>query len=232
MKALWQDYSAKFLTISAREQYLVLITGLIAITFIFFNVFIDEKLTKIDTLTKNIQQINTGLQSSQTTINILQQSLSKDPNVAIQKQIAQYEEKLASVDSELLLLTSDLINPIQMRYALIDLLKTQPSVSLLSFEVMEAQPMTNKKANDRPGDSADESEIKADSEQSLTLYKHGIKLKLKGSYFNLRDYLSQLEKMDWTFFWQEFDYQLIEYPNSELSIEMYSLSTKKEFIGV
>ena len=93
MKALWQDYSAKFLTISAREQYLVLLTGLIAITFIFFNLFIDEKGMKIDSLTKQIKQTNNSVQSSQTTINILQQSLAKDPNVAIQKQIAQYEEK-------------------------------------------------------------------------------------------------------------------------------------------
>lgn len=229
MKALWQDYSAKFLTISAREQYLVLLTGLIAITFIFFNLFIDEKGMKIDSLTKQIKQTNNSVQSSQTTINILQQSLAKDPNVAIQKQIAQYEEKLASVDSELLLLTSDLINPIQMRYALIDLLKTQPSVSLLSFEVMAAQPMT---AANQSTDNNEEAENKRTGEHSLTLYKHGIKLKLKGSYFKLRDYLSQLEKMQWTFFWQEFDYQLIEYPNSELSIEMYSLSTQKEFIGV
>lgn len=229
MKALWQDYSAKFLTISSREQYSVLLAGLIAITFIFFNLFIDEKRTEIDSLTKKITQTNSSVKSTQTTINILQQSLAKDPNVAIQKQIAQYEEKLASVDAELLLLTSDLINPIQMRYALIDLLKTQPSVSLLSFEVMAAQPMTT--AN--PSNSNDgANEIKDDDEHSLTLYKHGIKLKLKGSYFKLRDYLSQLESMQWTFFWQEFDYQLIEYPNSELSIEMYSLSTQKEFIGV
>lgn len=116
-----------------------------------------------------------------------------------------------------------------MRYALIDLLKTQPSVSLLSFEVIEAQPMTT---GNQDKDSADKNAENKNSEQSLTLYKHGIKLKLKGSYFKLRDYLSQLEQMQWTFFWQEFDYQLIEYPNSELSIEMYSLSTKKEFIGV
>jgi len=38
--------------------------------------------------------------------------------------------------------------------------------------------------------------------------------------------------LSWKFFWQEFNYQLKEYPVSELEIEMYSLSTKREFIGV
>lgn len=206
----------------------MLLTGLIAIIFIFFSLFIDAKLVESKSLAQQTQQINRSNQTAQTTIDILQQSLATDPNEAIQKQIVQYEQKLSSVDSELLLLTSDLINPIQMRYALVDLLKTQQSVSLLSFEVMAAQPMTSNNASE-----TNEADIdKVNSEQSLTLYKHGIKLKLKGSYFKLRDYLSQLEKMQWTFFWQEFDYQLIEYPNSELTIEMYSLSTDKEFVGV
>lgn len=230
MNEKWQDYSAKFLNISAREQYLVLLTGLIAIIFIIFNLFIDGKLVKLNSQAKEIKQVETNNSTAQTTINILQQSLATDPNVAIQKQIEQYEQKLSSVDSELLLLTSDLINPIQMRYALIELLKTQPSVALLSFEVMAAQPVAAEKSPNK--EDGLESNENVESEHSLTLYKHGIKLKLKGSYFKLRDYLNQLENMQWTFFWQEFDYQLIEYPNSELSIEMYSLSTQKEFIGV
>ncbi|MDT0603297.1 hypothetical protein [Thalassotalea castellviae] len=230
MKEKWQDYSAKFLNISSREQYLVLLTGLIAIIFIMFSLFIDGNLVKINSQAKQIKQVETNNRTAQTTIDILQQSLATDPNVAIQNQINQYEQKLSSVDSELLLLTSDLINPIQMRFALIELLKTQPSVALLSFEVIAAQPV----ASEKPSQNNDELEGNESTggEHSLTLYKHGIKLKLKGSYFKLRDYLNQLENMQWTFFWQEFNYQLIEYPNSELSIEMYSLSTQKEFIGV
>ena len=66
----------------------------------------------------------------------------------------------------------------------------------------------------------------------MVLYRHAIKIKLSGSYFQLRDYLIQLESLSWKFFWQEFNYQLKEYPVSELEIEMYSLSTKREFIGV
>ncbi len=229
MKESWKGYSEKFLTITPREQYLVLFAGLISIIFLFYSLVIDDKLVNIDKLNKQTKLISSSIKSSQTTIDILQQSLSKDPNIAIQKQIAQYENKLSSVNNELLLLTSDLINPIQMRYALIDLLKTQQSVSLLSFEVMEAEPMITEKDTEESTETVESTEK---NDQSLTLYKHGIKLKLKGSYFKLRDYLSQLEKMEWTFFWQKFDYQLIEYPNSELVIEMYSLSTKKEFVGV
>ncbi len=232
MKKIWQEYSAKFLTITPREQYLVFLTGLIGIVFIFFTLAIDEKLIAIEKLTKQINQTTTKNKSTKTSIQILEQSLANDPNIAIEKQIAQYEKKLSTVDDELMLLTSDLINPIQMRYALIDLLKMEKTVALLSFEIIEAQALKLPQQESAETDKSDDSEDSTQSKQSLTLYKHGLKLKLKGDYFALRDYLKQLEKLDWKFFWQTFDYKLIQYPNSELHIEMYSLSTKKEFIGV
>ncbi len=238
MKEMWQDYSTKFLAVTAREQYLILLTGLVAIVFIFFTLMIEGRLAQSDNVSKELKQTQLTNKSAQTTIAVLEQSLATDPNVAINKQIAQYEQKLAAIDSELLLLTTDLINPIQMRYALIDLLKNQKNLSLLSFDIIAAQAMTVNKAQTEKqkteknavADKDNNSEL--ESEQSLTLYKHGIELKLKGNYFALKDYLEQLEKMDWQFFWQEFDYQTLEYPQSELTIKMYSLSTKKEFIGV
>lgn len=226
MKRIFDEYSTKFHSITIREQYLILLTGLIGIVFILFTLLVDGKLIQTERLEKQVRQLQSNQKSAQTTIQILEQSLAQDPNDAINKQISQYEQRLTAVDNELLLLTSDLINPIQMRYALIELLQTQKAVSLLSFEVLPAQSMNlaSQNANDSEGNEA--------SEQPLTLYKHGIKLTLKGGYFALRDYLTQLEQLEWRFFWQEFDYQLTQYPKSELTIEMYSLSTKEEFIGV
>ena len=107
-------------------------------------------------------------------------------------------------------------------------MKLEKGVKITSFEVLNAAPLnidsTKKKSKEGKKQKA--------VDDTLLLYKHGIKLVLKGEYFQLRDYLQQLEQLQWQFFWQEFNYQLLEYPNGELHIEMYSLSTKKEFIGV
>lgn len=224
MNKLWNNYSVKFLAITAREKYLILLSGLVAVTFILFTLFIDANLIEAENLGKRIKDIKSKNNSAQTTINILKQSLSKDPNVSVNKKITQYDKKISKLDDDLLLLTSDLISPIQMRFALIDLLKTQHAVSLISFEVIPAEPLVTERNSDIPNDSKDK--------ESLTLYKHAIKLTLTGSYFQLRDYLKQLEQLKWTFFWHEFEYELMEYPAGELKIEMYSLSTEKEFIGV
>ena len=232
MNKQWQEYGEKYLAITPREQYMVLITGLIAIIFITHTFFIDDNSSKIDKFEKQIIQMSKANRSANSSIKLLEDGLSKDPNSELNKQISQYKERLKKVDVNLLQLTSDLINPIQMRHALLQLLKTQKGISLQSFQVIPAQAITLASSKTIVKTNGNTTAETAANQEKLVLYRHAIKIKLSGSYFQLRDYLTQLESLSWKFFWKEFNYQLKEYPVSELEIEMYSLSTKREFIGV
>lgn len=231
----WQLYSDKFTKVSSREQYLIIAAGVVAIGFILFSLFLDAPFQRISQLNKDIIQTQQSNKSNVNSINVLEQALREDPNVALKKELSQYQAKLGEIDQQLLQLTSDLIDPIQMRYALIKLLKLQKGVKLLSFEVLPAQPVTKNNVENRDNVAEKKllavKKVNADVPQ-LRLYRHGIKIKLQGQYFQLRKYLSQLEGLSWKFFWQEFDYQLKAYPVSELEVEIYSLSTAEEFIGV
>ena len=229
----WLAYSEKFSNTTPREQYLIIASGLVAIIFILYSLFLEAPIQRVEQLNKQVIQTEQNNKNNQDSIRVLEQALSEDPNVALRKQLLQYQAKLGGIDERLLALTSDLIDPIQMRYALIKLLKLQEGVKLLSFRVLPASAVTQSKTNSATDKIANVTvgDIKAQTEQ-LQLYRHGINIKLQGQYFQLKDYLTQLEGLSWTFFWQEFDYQLKVYPVSELEIEIYSLSTAQEFIGV
>ena len=227
----WQLYCEKFLLTTIREQYLVLLTGLIACFFIIFHLFIDPVLvankkaaSKISRLTKSNVSLNNSIAE-------LERGLKSDPNEATRQKITQFEAKLAKIDANLLTLTSDLINPVQMRHALLDLLKLEKGVSLLSFELIGAEPLLSAKAS-KNKTSDEKIDSNESNEYSQNLYRHGIKLRLSGSYFELQNYLKQLEQLPWKFFWQDFNFKSNTYPKSELEIIIYSLSTKKEFVGV
>jgi len=230
MNKQWQEYSDKYLALTIREQYLIFLTGLVAILFIAFYLFIDAKVIENKKSAQQIVRLQSSTQSLKISTIEMQAALQRDPNEDTRNKIAQYEAKLAKVDEKLLSLTSDLISPVQMRYALLDLLKLEKGVSLLSFELLGAQPLLEEPEN-TTADGNVSSQLDTNNSQ-LNLYRHGIKIKLSGSYFDLQSYLSQLENLSWKFFWQDFNFQLTEYPKSELEIEMYSLGTKKEFVGV
>jgi MSHA biogenesis protein MshJ len=246
------EYQQKFLTLSQREQLLILITGLVVIIFGLFNLVVDQQLVQIKQQTSLNQQLSSSNQNLRASINEMQLALNQDPNLEIKREIQAYQQRLTAIDQQLLTLTSELISPTEMRHALTEVLKVNRGVKLLSFEVLPATlvPLSPSDQTERNNDVSlasgqrhlnvkqtsqenDNHELTAMNKQSdLQLYKHGIKFKLKGSYFKLRDYLQQLEQLQWKFFWQQFNYQLTAYPNSELEIELYSLSTKRDFIGV
>ena len=236
MKQQWQSYAQKYVALSTREQYLILISGLVVFIMVVYTFFIEGNLNLIEKQNQQIAQLTSENQTADASIAILKEALKKDPNLVIAKQISQYEKKLVGVDTALLKLTSGLIDPIQMRYALLELLNLQKGVTLVSFEVMPVVPllMNNKgaKESEQREPLLNDNAKTGENSVSLGLYRHSIKLKLTGQYFHLRDYLAQLESLSWTFFWQKFQYQLVDYPLSELEVEIYSLSTEPEFIGI
>jgi len=240
MNNQWQEYCNKYLQLTIREQYLILFTGLVAVFFILFHFFVDPVMMENQQVTKSIENIAKKNQTTQISIAEISMALQSDPNKATEDKIAQFEAKLAKIDEKLLTLTSDLINPVQMRYALVDLLKLEKGVSLLSFELLGAKPLLvgskpipEKKSEKKPKQEAGSTQANiTDKTPQLNLYRHGIKIKLSGGYFQLQSYLKQLEQLKWKFFWQDFNFELKEYPQSELEITIYNLSTKKEFVGV
>ncbi|WDE10959.1 hypothetical protein [Thalassomonas haliotis] len=244
----WQELSEKFLSLSPREQLLILLTGTVLIVFTFFTLAIDNNLVAARNLQQQKQQLASSNKGLAQSVTGLQQALKRDPNVALKLQLEQYEQELLAADQQLLALTSDLIDPVEMRYALIDLLAMQPEIKLLSFELLPpaeliSAPPTQELAGQEPATPALTTELNSKQAnavevkndvglKAMTLYRHGIKLRLRGRYFQLRDYLAQMENLSWRFFWQDFDYRLVEYPSSELEVEIYSLSTKRAFLGV
>jgi MSHA biogenesis protein MshJ len=228
------------LKVTQREQVLILLTGLIAITFMLFNFVIEPQNTRLKNINQKISQTKSALAVNTNAIGALERRLSEDPNDVLEKQRAYYEQKISKVDKEILALTSDLIDPIQMRHALMALLKLQKGVVLLSFELLGTEPLIPPQRVEEIAVKEKETATTKQVNQAspivnsaeIGLYKHGVKIKLKGNYFPLRDYLQQLEGLQWKFFWNEFHYKIVEYPESELEIEIFSLSTQEEFLGV
>ena len=141
MKQQWQNTSDKFLHLSSREQFLLLLTGLVAIFFIISYVFIDDKSARIITFDKQSRVMTSGNKTLKFTIKEYQTALKKDANEDTVKQITRLKAKLAKIDEKLVHLTNELISPSEMREALLKLLKLEPGVSLLSFDLIGAKPL-------------------------------------------------------------------------------------------
>jgi MSHA biogenesis protein MshJ len=197
MKQLWFDYNQKFLQLSSREQVLLLLSGLAIIFFIMSFVFIDQQQANMIKFDKQIQTMHSDNSNLDIIINDYKLALARDTDLETQQNIEQLNVHLTEIDNKLSLLNSNLISPNQMRTALIKLLALEPGVSLLSFELMEAEPLIKSEPTVIPNIVGNQADTKA---SGLNFYKHIMKIKLSGQYFQLRNYLAQLEQLSWTFF--------------------------------
>jgi MSHA biogenesis protein MshJ len=229
MKQLWFDYNQKFLQLSSREQILLLLSGLAVIFFFMSFVFIEQQQANMIKFDKQIQTMRSDNSNLDIIINDYKLALARNTDLETQQNIEQLNVQLSEIDNKFSLLNKNLISPKQMRTALIKLLALEPGVSLLSFELMEAEPLLKSDPKLMPKIVANQANNKA---SGLNFYKHVMKIKLSGQYFQLRNYLAQLEQLNWTFFWQDFHLQVKDYPLNEVDITIYSLGAEKEFVGV
>jgi MSHA biogenesis protein MshJ len=229
MKQLWFDYNQKFLQLSSREQILLLLSGLAVIFFFMSFVFIEQQQANMIKFDKQIQIMRSDNSNLDIIINDYKLALARNTDLETQQNIEQLNVQLSEIDNKFSLLNKNLISPKQMRTALIKLLALEPGVSLLSFELMEAEPLLKSDPKLMPKIVANQANNKA---SGLNFYKHVMKIKLSGQYFQLRNYLAQLEQLNWTFFWQDFHLQVKDYPLNEVDITIYSLGAEKEFVGV
>ena len=67
-------------------------------------------------------------------------------------------------------------------------------------------------------------------ENKVNYYRHGVRLRLQGSYSDIYDYLQLLEQLPRHFYWQSLHYQVGKYPQGTVELILYTLGDSKEFI--
>jgi MSHA biogenesis protein MshJ len=57
--------------------------------------------------------------------------------------------------------------------------------------------------------------------------RYQMQLQLEGNYLATLRYLRALEGLPWKFFWQGVDYEVTEYPNARITIDLYTLGMQE-----
>lgn len=211
LKAQWQAWADKIAALSQRERVLILLTGLVLVCAGVIYGWLDGAALRLE-------QDRVALTTAQRDLEIMdlenlgkQARLARDPDQNVREQLVRVEGDIGKLDAELKAQTVDLIQAHEMPAVLEALLSRSANLHMLALTSLAPQPLM-------AGD------------QRINLFKHGIRLKLEGGYFDVYQYLKALEALPRHFYWKQFDYQVQEYPKAVVEMEIYTLSTSKEFI--
>ncbi|EIM1709570.1 MSHA biogenesis protein MshJ [Aeromonas dhakensis] len=211
LKTQWQVWADKLAALSQRERVLIMLTGVVLVGSI-------ATYGWLDAATVRLEQDRLALSAAQRDLEIMdlenqgkQARLARDPDQNVRTQLTGVDEEIGKLDAALKAQTVDLIQAHEMPEVLEALLSRSANLHMVALTSLAPEPLMA-------------------GEQRINLFKHGIRLKLEGGYFDVYQYLKALEALPRHFYWKQFDYQVQEHPKAVVEMEIYTLSTSKEFI--
>lgn len=226
MSNFTDNLEAKFGSISAREQKLVFYAVPLVICLVFILGFIEPAITQtIETSSKiNVQKLR--LVNASNSVDLVQAQLNVDPDVALNNQIADVNQQIASLERQFAEELEQLVPPYAMPLVLEQLFTNAKKLKLMS---MSSIPPTNIFKDDVDSTSSEKPITRAIGPE---LFKHGLKIRFEGSFFDTRDFLMSAEQMAWKLHWHEIEFAVSEYPRAQVDIELFTLSRSEAYINV
>lgn len=220
---------AKYLTLSAREQVLLLIVlGAVLFFLTDFGVFSSQSSREQDIANRQkvLQSQVTALVAEIAAVGQVsadQLAQSEQDYAQLKKQAALLESVVKSVATEAPMVREVVDNLLRAQQARINTsaVKTIP-VKLLPVQV--AGTATPQPVGDNKGAAA--ASQGAASAVGAAVYKHGVDIELRGRYLDLMNYLRGLEEATPNLFWSNASLTTGEYPESIIRTSVFLLSTR------
>jgi MSHA biogenesis protein MshJ len=205
MKQHWQRISARIDEMTLRQRAMLFATVSLVVV-VFAHVALIEPLllrqkTLIDRSTRDQSQLN-AVRAQIEGLLKEDQGDTRDPE---QLAVRRLEARLAELENSLAARKGAFAAPDRLPELLKNLLGPGRAVKLESLRTVPAVQVQG----------------------GAELYRHGLELTLRGSYFELMQYLHDLERMPARLLWGAVDLQVEKYPEVRLTVHIHTLSTKR-----
>lgn len=229
MLAAWQ---AKFDALSLRERLMVAIAAFAATYFL------------VDALLLGgWQRQNAGIkatlleqraESARTAAQVQEQQVraGSHPDALARARIREIEQKIAAIDASLQSSSKQLVPPERMASLLEDLLKGNKRLQLVKLATLPAEALLAREPASGAAQAAEPMQAAAEQPAGQNIFKHGVELTLRGSYFDILDYLAQIEALPWQMYWGRLRLEARDYNRPVLTLTLYTLSLDKTWLTI
>jgi MSHA biogenesis protein MshJ len=212
-----------------RERVLIFLT-LLALVFFLWDFLLQSRFdNERKAIELEAQQIISERQALEGRIGELTMALATDPAIVRKNEITQLNERITKVETQLSSLSQGLISASQLPKALEDVLQKTSAIDVLQVRTLPASELqlTEEKKEALPANAAT-----AVAEAGTGVYKHAVLIRVSGSYAQLLNLMTEIESLPWRFYWESLDYRVTEYPEAEIDIRVFTLSSEEGLLGV
>ncbi|WP_115720062.1 hypothetical protein [Gallaecimonas mangrovi] len=205
-----------FEALARREKLLVMAAGWVLLIGGLGLSWLQPLLTSNAAVSKLNAQQRAELKNLDAQLAVVDAKLAADPNLAVHQEIVRLQDERQTLEQKIHQGTQSLVPPEAMASLLRALLSGTGQLQLVKLESEPAKPLAEDKDKDQ---------------KAGQLYRHGLVLTLKGSYLPTLEFLKQVEKLPWRFYWQSLDFKQSQYPDANIQIHVYTLGTSTHYLG-
>lgn len=202
MKQYWERIAARIDDMALRERAMLFATLSLVLVALAYVGFIDPVLLKQKSLIERAKRDQSQLAAVRAQIGGLLKDQQADPEQAALREL---EQRVADAEQALAAKKQGFAAATRLPALLRDLLGQGRPVKLEALRVL---PGTQVETGDE-------------------LYRHGVELTLKGAYFDLLQYLADLERLPMGLLWGPAELQVEQYPEVKLTVQVYTVSPQR-----
>lgn len=251
----WIKLSTKLDAMTLRERALVFVAVTASILFLIYTVAVQPMLARQKLLLAQIKQQQNQTAAIDMEIMAKAQGFVIDPDAPVRGQLQLARTEIDRISAGLLAVQKGLVAPERIAPLLENLLRGHGKLRLMALKTLPVAGMTEAMATSaasappaavpvaqpvQPGAPAQLAQFipPAQSGQAAQpttkprelLYRHGVEIVLQGSYLDMVTYMDALEALPVQLFWGKASLDAEQYPNSRLTLTLYTLSLDQKWM--
>jgi MSHA biogenesis protein MshJ len=228
IKERWEQLVAKIDGMSLRERAMIFAAAAFLLVSMINAMFLDPLLAQQKKLSTQVIQQQEKMKEIQANLEALVQAKKDDASSPLRERIKLIQQQLREGEVYLKSRRDKLVPPEKMGDLLEQVLSKNGRLQLVALETLSVTPLIETSAG-KPEGSAVTAKVAGQERQ---VYKHGVKITVRGNYGDLLQYLTALEKLPTQMFWGSAKLSVIQHPTAELTLTLYTLSLDTVWLQV
>lgn len=230
-QARWQEWSKRFAALQPREKNLVVAAVAVAILFGGYSLWVEPGMQQADRLKKALTQQQAEQAQLQEQVAALAVR-NGDPDSPNREALQRLHEEVAATERDIGAFGSTLVPPQRIPALLQTLLARHRGLTLVSLTTLPPRPLIEMPNGSETGKEAGKPKEEQGVLPGGNLYKHGIEIKLAGAYQDLLAYVAELDASPQKLLRGGLSLTVRQYPVSELTLTVYTLSLDPTWLVV
>jgi MSHA biogenesis protein MshJ len=210
MRLDWKSLAARIDDMSLRERAMLFASASLVILVLSHVLLIEPALRAQKALIERVTRNQTQINAVRAEIEKIVQAEADGGRHPELEAIRALEQRIEQADEAMAQRSREFVAPERLPALLGDMLGTGRQVRLESLKLLPGTPLP----------------------QAGGFYRHGVELRLRGSYFDLLAYLEDLEKLPSLVLWGKVALHVERYPEVQLEVVVYTLSRQRVVLSI